>query len=122
MATMTAQQLTDFYFDLALDYGAVFTTTELNRCYTRADSDYDKALVYAVRVLLFDAAKLHSYQAASSGETLSTVFTNLKEMLKQFEERAGMGGATLAVGNIGLNIDADSDNQEQWDGSELSEL
>jgi hypothetical protein len=117
---LTTDQLEDFYFDLGLSYGSVFTTDEANRCYTRAGGDYDKALVYAVRALRADAAKLHDYRAATASESLSQVFRQLGDLLKDVEARAGMGGAVLQIGNIGLNIDATSDNMDEWDETELT--
>lgn len=114
--TLTLDQIKDFRVDLDLPAVGVFTDAELNRFYNRASGDYDKAKVYALRVLLMSSAKLHDYTAGQSSERLGQVYDHLKDMLKTFEATAGMGGASMSVGNIGLNIDSTSDNETEWDG------
>ena len=69
MATLSAAQLGDIQGDLGIGSdGAVFTDSELHRLYTRADSDYELTVVYALEQLMVDAAKLNDYTAGSSSE------------------------------------------------------
>ena len=115
--TLTNDQVEDAYIDLGLSLNTVFSSSELNRFFNRASGDYDKMLVYAVRSLRADSSKLHDYSAAQSGESLSQVFKNLGELLKEFEARAGFGGVKMTTGTIMLNIDATLDNESEWDGT-----
>lgn len=114
--TLSPAQLTDLRGDLDIPLTGVFTDAELNRYYDRASGDYDTAKVYVLRALLASAAKLHDYKAAQSGESLNQVFDHLKYMLREAQADAGMGGAVMAVGNFGLNIDATETNAAEWGG------
>lgn len=84
MADLSADQLTDFRADIG-DDGTVFSDAELNRLYTRAESDYNLAIVLAFRQLMTNAAKLHDYTLAQSSERQSQVFDHLKTMLTYWE-------------------------------------
>lgn len=87
MATLDSDQLTDIRADIG-DDGTVFSDAELHRLYTRTSSDYNKAVVLALRQLLMNAAKLHDYRIAQSSESRSQVFKHLKMMLEYWEEKA----------------------------------
>lgn len=113
MTTLTLQQLADFRIDLALG-DTVFNDAELQRFYERADSDFDRAKVYALRALLANATKLHDYTAGAVDEKLSQIFSNLKYQLRELEAAAGMGGAVVSVGLVNLNIDATDANEDEW--------
>jgi hypothetical protein len=80
MASLSSAQRTDLRADIG-DDGTVFTNDELDRLYTRAESNYDLAVVLALRQLLANAAKLHDYRLAQSMENMSQVFGHLKHVL-----------------------------------------
>ena len=112
---LTTDQMADFRVDLDLPSQGVFGDDELNRFYIRASGDFDKAKVFAVRAILMSAAKLHNYSAGQSSESLGQVFDHLKGMLEILEAQAGMSGAAITLGKMGMNTDATSDNQDEWD-------
>lgn len=97
MATLDADQLTDFRADIG-DDGSVFTNAELHRLYTRAGSDYTAAVVLALRQILMNAAKLHDYSLVSSSESKSQVFKNLHDMLTYWESKAQTSQQVKIVG------------------------
>lgn len=96
---LTSDQLTDFHRDIG-DDGSVFTDDELNRLYTRAEDDYDMAVVLALRQILANAVKLHDYQIAQSMEKASQVFDHIKSLL-QYRETVTTG-ATQQVAIVGM--------------------
>lgn len=105
MATLSAAQLGDIQADLGIGQdGAVFTDAELSRLYTRAESDYDLTVVYALEQLMVDAAKLNDYTAGSSSEKKSQVFAQLKAMREMWAKRAGVGFGELGAGVIDLDF------------------
>lgn len=105
MATLSSDQLADIQADLGIsDDGAVFTTAELNRLFTRADGEYDLAVVYAIDQLLMDASKFNDYKAGSSSESKSQVFQQLTKMREMWGRRAGVGLGTLRAGVIDLDF------------------
>ena len=83
MATLDADQLKDIRTDVG-DDGTVFTDAELHRFYTRADSDYNKAVVLAFRALKANAAKLNDYRLAQSMESKSQVYDHIDGLLKDW--------------------------------------
>ncbi len=97
MATLDADQLTDLRADIG-DDGTVFSDAELHRLYTRAGSDYDKAVVLAFRQILANATKLHDYRIAQSGESLSQVYRNVKDLLVHWESIADVKQQVKMVG------------------------
>jgi hypothetical protein len=116
--TMTAQQIADLRSDLALDADAVFTDVQIQRFYERADGGEAMTRVYCLRYLVSATASLVDYKAGSSSESASQIHQHYRGLLKQWEMEAGIGGVTIQVGTFGLNIDADDDNQSEWDGSD----
>lgn len=86
MATLTTDQLLYLRDDIG-DDGTVFTDNELNRNYTRADGDYNKAVVITLRQLLAQSAKLHDYRIAQSSESLSQVYKQVKGLLDYWESQ-----------------------------------
>lgn len=89
MATLTTTQRADMQIDLGIDdTETVFTNAELDRFYTRAESDYDTAVYYGYRGILASTAKLHDYRVATSSESLSQVHTHIKDMVKMWRELA----------------------------------
>ena len=82
MATLTSTQRTDMQADLGIGTDeAVFTNDELDRLYTRADSDYNEAVYLAWRQLLADAAKFSDYTAGQTREEKSQVYEHIKDMV-----------------------------------------
>lgn len=105
--TLTATQLADFRADIGDATATVFTDIELNRLYERASENYAQAIVLALRQLLANAAKLHDYRLAQSTESLSQVFSNVKQLLQYWEERvdeetAGTAGQIRIIGLRGV--------------------
>ncbi len=80
---LSAQQLTDLRADLA-DEAAdpAFTDDELNRLYERADSDYTRTKVLAIKQLLMNTVKFYKYVAGFTRQEPDTVFDHLKTMLE----------------------------------------
>lgn len=115
--TLSNDQLNDFRADLDIPADKVFTNTELNRLYNRAEGNYEYAVALGWRQMLADAAKKTDYKAAQSGETLSQMFDHIKYMIEYWTGLSGLGGFTLEGGLISLNTDATEDNREEWDGS-----
>ncbi len=102
---LSDDQITDLRADLGIQSaGAVFTDAELDRLYTRADGDYDLAVVYAIDQLLMDAAKFNDYTAGSSSEKKSQVFAQLKDVRTLWAERAGVVGGVMRAGVIDLDF------------------
>jgi hypothetical protein len=105
MAELSSDQLGDIQGDLGIaDDEAVFTDAELHRLYTRADSSYDLAVVYALDQLLMDAAKFNDYKAGSSSESKSQVFKHLQGMRKLWSQKAGIGYGAISAGVIDLDF------------------
>lgn len=111
---LTADQLTDMRGDLRIGAApAVFTDTELQRFYTRAGDDYDKAMVYALRQMYADSAKTYSYKIGETEVKRSEIRSGLLELLRQWERIAGLDGGKLQTGKIGLGLDEPEDDS-QW--------
>lgn len=99
MADLSAAQLADFQGDIGIGSDeAVFTDAELNRLYTRADSDYNKAVVLAIRQMLASAVKLNDYRIAQSSESRSQIYKQLKDMLTYWESVAQTTQQVTIVG------------------------
>jgi hypothetical protein len=99
---LTADQLSDMQADLGISNSqAVFTDTELNRLYARAESSYELAVTMAFRQLMADAAKFNDYTAGQSSERKSQVFDHIKAMCEWWTKEAGLGGLVpLSAGTI----------------------
>jgi len=88
MALTTAQRA-DIQADLGIDSGeTVFTNDELDRLYTRADSDYNGAVYLAWRQLMADAAKFNDYTAGQTEEKKSQIFEHIKAMVDFWKDEA----------------------------------
>lgn len=94
MATLTSTLRADLQADLAIGSSeAVFTNDELDRLYTRADGDYEKTIVLAMRQLMQNASKFNDYTAGQTSEKKSQIRDNLQKNLKYYEDTV-IGGAT----------------------------
>ena len=110
MSTLTDDQLSDFQRDLGIvQDDTIFSDSELNRLFTRAEGDYDLAVCYAIDQLMMDAAKFNDYSAGSSRESKSQVFDHLQKMRAHWGSRAGVGYGELRAGVL------DYDFQEKGD-------
>jgi hypothetical protein len=118
--TLTTQQLDDFRADMDLPSDGVFTDTELQRLYNRAEGNYEYAVALAWRQLRANATKYADYKAGQSGESLSQIYAHISAQMDYWLAEAGFGGVALEGGLISLNTDATRDNQSQWDGTEES--
>lgn len=118
MPTLTDDQLADFQSDIGItDDETVFTDVELNRHFTRAEGDYNRAVVYALRQFLANAVKFADYVQNASQEKQSQIRDGYVMLLNRWEKIAGMEGGPLRTGVIALGLDASEDNQSEWDGS-----
>ena len=98
---LTTDQLADLQADIGIsDDGAVFTDTELNRLYARAGEDYTLTVVYALRQLMADKAKLTDYSRGETRESKSQIFAHLKRMCELWAAEAGIGAPPLVSGTI----------------------
>ncbi len=87
---LTADQLADLQSDLGIsDDEAVFTDTELNRLFTRAGSDYAMTVVFALRQLMVDKAKLGDQ-----------IFAHLQELYAVWAAEAGGGAVPVVAGTF----------------------
>ena len=102
---LDATILADLQGDLGISTDqTVFTDAELERLYLRAASDYSLAMVYGLRQLLMDAAKLNDYKAGQSSESKGQVFDHLKAMLEMWAAEAGVSAGKLTAGVIDLDF------------------
>lgn len=76
---------------------AVYSNEALDAFYTRAESDLDQTIVYVLRGLMADAAKLYDYRVAQSAESQSQVFKQLKESLLYWEDRVTRAGRQVKL-------------------------
>jgi len=99
---LTTTQRADMQADLALSADeSVFTNTELDRLYARADSDYNGAVYLAWRQLMADAAKFNDYTAGQTQEKKSQLFEHVKEMVAFWKGEARTAGNQVRI--VGLN-------------------
>lgn len=128
MPTLTAEQITDFRMLIGDELA---TENEISDADIRAQ--YDKAhafgadadtteartVVYLLRRLLGLQRRLMDKSGDIQNERHSQLFEHIKDMLKYWEDLAGMtGGAsgTLSVGVLNLGIDyTQEDYDAQWD-------
>ena len=99
---LTTTQRADMQADLALSADeSVFTNTELDRLYARADSDYNGAVYLAWRQLLADAAKFSDYTAGQTREQKSQVWEHIKEMAAFWKGESTTSANQMRI--LGLN-------------------
>jgi len=89
MASLSSDQLTDLQADIGITTDeSVFTDAELNRLYTRADSDYNTAVYLALRQLMANAVKFHDYTAGQTSVKKSQIFDHLKEQVDFWQKES----------------------------------
>src|SRR4051812_43380079 len=87
--TLDSTLLLDLQGDIGIsDDETVFTDTELERLYTRADSNQDLAVYYAFRQLLANANKFYDYSAGMTSEKRSQIRSNLKDSVEMWDKEA----------------------------------
>lgn len=79
---------------------SVFTNTELDRLYARADSDYNTAVYLGWRQLQANAAKFNDYTAGETEEKKSQIYDHVKDMVDFWKDEARV--AANQVRSIGL--------------------
>lgn len=110
---LSTDQLTDMRGDLRIGADpAVFTDAQLQRFYTRAGEDYDKAMVYALRQMWADSAKIVDYTIGETIVKRSDIRKGIAELLKHWERQAGMTGGRLQTGTMSLGLDEPEDSSE----------
>ncbi len=86
---LSADQLTDMQGDVGLvtdpldpNYGLVFTDTELNRLYNRANGAYLLGVILAFDQLLADSAKWVNYVEGQTQEARSDRFKQIMQLVE----------------------------------------
>lgn len=99
---LTTDQKTDMQADLAIGAAQdVFTDDELERLFTRADSNYNLAVYYGFRQLMADAAKFHDYTLANASVKRDQLFQHVKDMVKFWgDESRGVANQVAIVGGL----------------------
>lgn len=96
---LSSDQLSDFQADLGISTDqSVFTDTQLNRLYERAGSNYNKAVMFAIRQILMDAAKFNDYVAGQTHENKSQIFMQLKDMYAIYQAAVRAGNQVRITG------------------------
>lgn len=80
------------------------TDAELQDEYDDASSVWDTAIVYVLRRRIGMASAYVDKSMDLNSESLSQRVENMRDMLKDAEERAGVSGGTLSVGKLKHNI------------------
>ena len=86
MATLTSDQLSDLRGDIGDGSENAFTDDELNRLFTRADSDYETTVILALWQILISTAKFRDFVVGFTRDEAATIFQNMKaayEMRRQ---------------------------------------
>ncbi len=87
--TLSANLLGDLQGDIGISNDqSVFTDTELERLYTRAEYNQDLTVYYAFRQLLANANKFYDYSAGMTSEKRSQIRSNLKDSVEMWEKES----------------------------------
>lgn len=86
MSELSSSQIEDFRADIG-DENNAFAIEELQRLYTRANGNYDAAVVLAIEQLLAGSAKFNDYTEGQSKEEISQIFEHLQSLLAVKLER-----------------------------------
>ena len=87
--TLTAEQISDMRADLGdqvIPYA--FEDLELDRLYTRNESDWNTTLIMAIDQLLMGTAKFYNYAAGYTRQDEGQVFDHLLKMRDVFASRS----------------------------------
>ena len=115
--TLTAAQLTRLRMltggVVAASEPDYLTDAQLQSEYASAGNDFDKTVVYVLRLRVGMTAGLtdRSYAVEQTSESLSQRHQQLKALLQEWEQRLSLAGAPLKAGvlDMGLNEDANAD-------------
>ena len=114
--TLTAAQLTRLR---QLSGGVVATSepdyltdAQLQAEYASAGNDFDKTVVYVLRLRVGMTAGLtdRSYAIEQTSESLSQRHQQLKALLDEWERRVGLAGAALQAGALDMGLDEDNED------------
>lgn len=99
---LSDDQKIDMQGDLGIDTTeSVFTNVELDRLFTRAESDYGLAVYYAYRQLLADANKFHDYSLANTSVKRSQMRAHVRDMVDFWKNEAKTSAnQVLIVGGL----------------------
>lgn len=112
MATLTAtelKRLRSMTGDTTQPYDV--SDLEMNDEYTNAESDFDTAIVYVLRIRLGKAIKFVD-RSTSTAETGGSVANNqrwehIKQLLEYWEQKTGLSGGGIFAGTMDLGLDED---------------
>lgn len=96
----------------------IFSDTQLNRNFERAQGDYDLAVVITLRQMLAKAAKIAAYTIGADVLYKQKIFDNTEKLLLIWEKLAGVDGGSVSTGTMSLGLDltvADLENTD-WSG------
>jgi hypothetical protein len=101
---------------VSVEYVSIFSDARLNRNYTRAEGDYDLAVVITLRQLLASKSDFDLWTAGQSDEAKQDKFNNVEKLLDRWEDIAGVDGGSLSAGTLSLGLDMTEDDveAEQW--------
>lgn len=93
---LSSDQLSDMQGDIGINNTeTVFTDTELDRLYNRANGDYFLAVILAFDQLLADSAKFTNYTEGQTSEDRSDRFKQIMQLVDYKREQwRGMNQAT----------------------------
>lgn len=80
------------------DAEGVFTNDNLDLFYTIADSDVNTTILYVLRSIAADTAKLHDYRIAQSSESLSQVFKQVSDLVDYWDKEINSGAEQVVMG------------------------
>lgn len=102
MPSLTATQLADARADLGdEDTPYAFSDDELQRLWTRADENYTRMIVLALRQLLMNAAKFYDYVSGFTRQEQEKVFGHLENM---YERWSGLDKGEAQVNIVGIAV------------------
>jgi hypothetical protein len=101
MATLTASQTTDLLGDLGAGaLNDVFSQTELQQFYDRAESDYNLAVYYGWRQIAANAAAYVDYKVAQTSVSRSQAFEHIRAMLDFWTNESRVAANQLVSAGI----------------------
>lgn len=114
MATMTAAEI-EYIRAITGDDCTPYelSDTFLQTLWDRSLFDECLTTVEVLRVRVAKAAKLVN-QSNESGQSISSsqMFSQLKSMLNDWEDRCGVSGGVLEIGTFDLRLDTDDEDEE----------
>jgi hypothetical protein len=90
---------------IEVEYISIFTDDELHRNYTRAEGDYDIAVVTTLRQLWASKALFELFTVGQTDESKQAQFDNIGRLLDRWEKTAGLTNGQIKSGIISLGLD-----------------